>query len=233
MAQKTVTANGNAQIDTAQSKFGGASGLFDGTGDYLTTPADGDWSFSTATDFTIDLWIRIVDTTRDAQRLCTVGAAGTNTLTTMFRYRDVGGGDFQRQINFGGAVNDAFWNVAAVNNTWHHVAVVRSGSTITGYFDGTSVGTATNESLGDATGTLYIGQNSGAGANNFDGWMDEYRISKGVARWTTNFTPPTTEYTADAQTVLLLHMNGTDGSTTFTDDSTSIALTNHFLLTGI
>lgn len=53
----TVTANGNAQIDTAQSKFGNASGLFDGTGDYLTIPDHADWNFGTG-NFTIDAWIR-------------------------------------------------------------------------------------------------------------------------------------------------------------------------------
>src|SRR3990167_5305793 len=54
---KTMTAVGNAQIDTAQSKFGGASGLFDGTGDWLTTPDSTDWDLGTG-DFTIDFWIR-------------------------------------------------------------------------------------------------------------------------------------------------------------------------------
>ena len=53
----TVTANGNAQIDTDQSKFGGASGLFDGTGDYLSIPDSADWDFGTG-DWTIDFLIR-------------------------------------------------------------------------------------------------------------------------------------------------------------------------------
>jgi len=53
----TVTAYGNAQIDTAQSKFGGASGLFDGAGDYLSTPDSEDWNFGSG-DFTIDFWVR-------------------------------------------------------------------------------------------------------------------------------------------------------------------------------
>ena len=53
---KAVTANGNAQIDTAQKKFGAASGLFDGTGDYLTLANSNDWSFGSG-DFTIDFWV--------------------------------------------------------------------------------------------------------------------------------------------------------------------------------
>src|SRR3990167_7740340 len=54
---KTVTANGNAQIDTAQSKFGGAAALFDGAGDYLTVSGSADWDLGTG-DFTIDFWFR-------------------------------------------------------------------------------------------------------------------------------------------------------------------------------
>ena len=54
---KIVTANGNARITTGQSEFGGASGLFDGSGDYLSTPDSADWYFGTG-DFTIDFWVR-------------------------------------------------------------------------------------------------------------------------------------------------------------------------------
>ncbi len=54
---RSVTANGNAQISTSQYKFGGASGYFDGSGDYLTVPDSSDWTFGTG-DFTIDLWVR-------------------------------------------------------------------------------------------------------------------------------------------------------------------------------
>src|SRR5690606_29617491 len=56
-AAKTWTANGNAQIDTAQSKFGAASGLFDGTGDYITTPDHNDFTLGSS-DFTIDFWAK-------------------------------------------------------------------------------------------------------------------------------------------------------------------------------
>ena len=62
---------------------------------------------------------------------------------------------------------------------------------------------------------------NGFTGRSFDGWLDGIRITKGAARWTANFTPPTEaeEHTYDANNELLLHCNGTDGSTTFTDDS--------------
>ncbi|MEJ0012775.1 MAG: hypothetical protein WDM94_09155 [Bauldia sp.] len=53
---RTITANGNAQVDTAQAKFGGASALFDGAGDYLTVPASADFNFGTG-DFTVETLI--------------------------------------------------------------------------------------------------------------------------------------------------------------------------------
>ena len=59
-----------------------------------------------------------------------------------------------------------------------------------------------------------------------DGWMDEVRLSKGVARWTSDFTPPEEEYTTDLDTKLLLHMNGTDGSAGFVDSSQASAITD-------
>ena len=55
LTPKTRTANGDAQIDTADSKFSGASGLFDGTDDYITTPDSADFVLGSE-DFTIDLW---------------------------------------------------------------------------------------------------------------------------------------------------------------------------------
>src|SRR3990167_7227024 len=63
ISSHVTTANGNAQIDTAQSKFGGASGLFDGTGDYLSVPNSDDWDFGTG-DFTVDMWLRFNDITQ-------------------------------------------------------------------------------------------------------------------------------------------------------------------------
>jgi len=85
--------------------------------------------------------------------------------------------------------------------------------------DGTQVGTTLTDTdpMPDLGATLRIG--TYAGATQFlNGWLDEFRVSKGVARWTSNFTPPTSAHVADSSTVLLLHMDGADGSTTFTDD---------------
>jgi len=217
---KTVTAYGNAQIDTAQSKFGGASGLFDGADDYLATPDSNDWYFGTG-DFTIDFWIRF-----NALPTVNTGMATWwqqtdasnyqclyfwNTAGTYYLYwRVISGGAVIVQMNP---------SVTITTGTWYHFAVVRSGNNWYLFQGGSQISTVTDtDAVGDYTGSLFIGCDAASG-NDFNGWLDEYRVSKGIARWTSNFTPPSEAYSTDSYTKLLLHMNGTDGSTTFIDDS--------------
>jgi len=81
------------------------------------------------------------------------------------------------------------------------------------------LGTGTDsDTYPDIAASFYIGGDPVAGVY-LNGWIDEFRVSKGVARWTSNFSPPTSTHVADSSTVLLLHMDGADGSTTFTDDA--------------
>ena len=75
-------------------------------------------------------------------------------------------------------------------------------------------------SIYDSKDQLYIG--SRGNEEHFNGWLDEIRISKGIARWTTNFTPSSSEYSTDTYTKLLLHCNGSMGSTNFPDDSENL-----------
>jgi hypothetical protein len=77
-------------------------------------------------------------------------------------------------------------------------------------------------SIFNSTGLLRVGSRDPATGSPlyFNGWIDEVRISKGIARWTSNFTPPTAPYSVDdPNTVLVLHADGADASTTFTDSS--------------
>ncbi len=221
----TWTAHGNAQIDTAQSVFGGASGLFDGTGDYIDTPDSEDHE-PAAGDFTLDLRVRFNSVTG---------------LQTLFgRRTDVEG----NQKDFFGAYYDAAThrlNFAAVVNEvgkgtyycpwtpstgiWYHLAFVRSGSNFYIFINGVSQtlteGAAINSNnlTFSLTGEkLTVGRYGNWNDYYFNGWIDEFRFSKGIARWTANFTPPGAPYGSDF-VVSLLHMNGTDGSTTFTDDA--------------
>lgn len=188
---KSWTANGNAQIDTAQSKFGGASGLFDGT-DSVSSVDSADWDFGTA-DFSIDFWVRFNalpasgsaenfvwrDRTAGGQmiRVTVINVAGTYTL----------------RAALDNVAKNQTWSSPSTG-TWYHIAITRSGTSLYHFIDGTQVGSTltSSENIADTT-ALNVGGN-GTSAEGVNGWLDEVRISKGIARWTANFTPPTTAY---------------------------------------
>lgn len=190
----TVTAVGNAQIDTAQSKFGGASGLFDGTGDYLSIPDSDDWYFGTG-DFTIDFWVRFSSSgLTNEQQLCGQHIDSSN----YWIFEKTGAGNDRLQIIFqlGGVIKGNYimtsaWTPSA--DTWYHLAVVRTSTTAKIFVNGVSQtltesnAFSTND-VGNISSTFRIGAGYTT-SELFNGWLDELRISKGIARWTSNFTP--------------------------------------------
>lgn len=207
-----MTANGDVQVDTAQSKFGGASSLFDGSGDYISTSDDTDWDFTT-TDATIDFWIRVnVMPPSSTDGLISQQAINADGNWMIYLY-STGSFAVGRQ-----GINEIQSATGLITTgTWYHIAIVRINSTSTTkiFLDGVEKGSATTGVWNNSTQELKIGRNSDG---DFDGWIDEIRISN-VARWTANFTPPTSAYTTDVNTKLLLHSDGADGSTVFTDAS--------------
>ena len=124
---------------------------------------------------------------------------------------------FAYQSNNGWVFELDFTNTFRANE-WYHVAVSRDGSNdIRGFVNGTQVGTTQNNSTSMVTTEgLWVGGGYNSTARILDGYMDEIRISN-TARYTANFTPDTTEFSSDANTMLLIHSNTTMGSTTFTD----------------
>jgi hypothetical protein len=184
LTPKTMTAFGNAQITTAQSKFSGASGVFDGTGDYLTTPASADFSFGTG-NFTVDFWVRKNGTQSAA------GIVGTRNAATSTNWSLEVLSDKVWVVRDNIAVFGAANSLS--NLTWTHVALVRFGNTLTLYQDGVSQGSVsvTGQTWNSGDGVLVVGRNqSDVNANYLNGWLDEMRITKGVALWTSGFTPP-------------------------------------------
>lgn len=228
---KTVTVNGNAQIDTAQSKFGGASGLFDGNGDYLSVEDSDDWAFGTD-DFTIDFWVRFnsLDAVNNNDIPGFIGQGGSQTdRNNIAMY----GGTvymFFKDSNTVRGYYSAAWSPSI--NTWYHLAFVRANSETTKgliFIDGVkqtvteSTAFGTN-SVGNIAQPLTVGDFFDGDYHFYlNGWMDEIRVSKGIARWTANFTPSASAYTSDVYTKLLLHCDGSDASTTFTDSSANLS----------
>jgi hypothetical protein len=198
---KTVTAVGNAQISTAQSKFGGASLLFDGNGDYLTIPDSTNWNLPN--DFTIEAWVYLT-----AYSASYAGSFGAAVISQYFfpatgpdagwQLRINGTASSYTTINVYTGRTDLNFATTVSLNAWTHVAVTRSGSSIRAFVNGTQAGsTITNSDAFTESGTrsLWIGGINDATYKFWlPGYIDDLRITKGVARYTANFTPPTAPF---------------------------------------
>ena len=174
---------GNAQLSTAVKKYGNASMYFDGTGDYLKIPYSPSFNFGTG-NFTVEGWIYLNSLASSYYVM-----AGTYTTGTTDEWLiQISNGN---TIRFLTSVGTSFYSATITTSTWYHIAAVRNESTITLYVNGTSVGSYTNSnSIGSVSKVLYIGvQNISTWPMN--GYIDDLRITKGYARYTTTFTPPT------------------------------------------
>ncbi|MBI1977275.1 MAG: hypothetical protein HYS55_00820, partial [Candidatus Omnitrophica bacterium] len=192
-----VTFYDNAQIDTTQSQFGGASARFDGSGDYLSLPDSDDWDFGTG-DFTIDFWVMFNSTGGE------IALVSRNVDGILIRKSSAG--KLQAYVN-GNDVGDGTGDWNPSTGQWYHVAVVRAGTTGKTFVDGIQIGGDSTNSV-DVQGTtgIRIGMRTDD-VGPLNGWMDELRISKGTAWYTTNFPLPTSEYPSDTNTKLLLHFD--------------------------
>lgn len=230
----TITVNGDAQISTTQSKFGGASMNFDGSGDYLTAPVDSSFEFGTG-DFTVECWLYLTNNT-GTQPIILLGngaSGGPSTISYSAWYLFYLSGTGLRFYQYNGTETFYTFSTTLSTNTWYHIAVSRSGASLRCFVDGTQVGSTATTSLSYNrinNDNLHIGRVlSGSNSSTIyylNGYLDDLRITKGVARYTANFTPPAAGFSTLTpaepyfyNNSLLLHGDGTNGSTTFTDDS--------------
>ena len=219
-ASRSLIAIGNAQVDTAQSKFGGSALLLDGTGDYVMSPAGTQWDFGTGS-FTIEFWIRfnVINTLYvpialrpgsgigNGEWWCEIEAASNKMY---WGFKNQAGTQFYVAFPFGAT--------AFATGQFYHIALVNNAGTAQLYINGTAQGSSTafSGSFGNSVSDLWVG--AGAGGYSLNGWIDEVRISNS-ARYTTTFTPSTTAFVNDANTLLLMHCDGTDATTVFRDDN--------------
>jgi len=181
---KTVTSNNGAAISTVQSKFGGASGFFDGTNDYLTLASD--TAFGTGTgNFTIEFWMYPVSVASGWVFDNRTGGAAQSVI-----------GYFSAAGSFtftGGIITTGVTKTSVTANSWYHIACVRSSGTAYLFVNGISAGTDTVVGSANSSNPFTIGSKYD-GTNAFNGYIDDFRYTKGVARYTGNFTPPSTQF---------------------------------------
>lgn len=200
-AANAITRTGNTVYSTAQAKFGGSSVYFDGTDDNLRIGAlnDADFDFGSS-DFTIELYVR-PNGTAGGSPISYIGgpsaaegwALRTSTNLTFYTYDN----------NQNPTVQISGGTIAA--NTWYHIAITRSGTTLTGYIDGLQAFSTTINgnlhTMGNLDKYLQLGeQYYSSGADDWGGYISHVRITKGVAR-------PATEF-AHAAHNLLGHLRG-------------------------
>ena len=178
----TVTANGNAQISTAQSKWGGASGSFDGSGDYLDL-TDAGSVLTLSADFTLELWAYFNSLSGIQVIAQSVWGHGSGALALWHHV------DYSNKLSLWvESYNTSAPLIAGTTtlsvNTWYHIAVTRSGNNWALFLNGSSEGTATSSAavtrpikrvgayVDPSNTTLYF----------LNAYTDDLRITKGVSR---------------------------------------------------
>jgi hypothetical protein len=178
---------GNAQIDTTTKKFGTGSMEFDGTTDYVVQPTSENYGYGTG-NFTIEFWLRLNATTVQTIVSNLTAANSTNPhiyISTTIRYYT--------------ANADRITGASLSTGQWYHIAVCRGSGSTRLFVNGTQSGsTYTDSNNYGATAPLGIGTYWSAGSpfttSTLNGFIDDLRITKGVARYTANFTPPTAAF---------------------------------------
>lgn len=184
----TWTPNGDAQIDTAVFKYGNASGLFDGTDDYLTAASPAGFDFGTG-DFTLDGWVYLNSTSTNWLASAINGTTSGSGWALSARHASFS--NVIRFFNYNGSVG---YNgtTAVTTGAWHHVAWSRVNGTLRGFLDGGLEYTGSVTSNFTAPTRARIGASPQSTGFNITAAcnVDEWRATKGVGRYIAPFTPP-------------------------------------------
>lgn len=195
LAKPSRTWTGVGAGYTASSKFGAAALNCGAAAGYVTTPDDADFTVGSG-DFTVDFWFNV--------------QGGVSTASRML-FGQVDSGNFASNVSYNGQLSSTDHLTFAANqgstaititaggtittSGWHHYAGVRTGGTLALFLDGVLQGTAAiSGAINDSAYSLSIGRNGDAAGVMWNGFIDEFRLSVGIARWTSNFTPPTGPY---------------------------------------
>ena len=176
-AHGNATVTGDAQVDTAQKKWGTGSLMLDGTDSiYYGDSADWDVYASNSDDWTIDLWVKTTDYTSAADcNLLMQYQNATNRWHFFFHTGPAVGRGFRAYIT----ISDVGYGMLSITNpitddNWHHVSWIKVSDEYGIYVDGTQVNYVQMSTTGNLSGNLYIGGDQNGGQ--FDGWLDEIRI---------------------------------------------------------
>jgi hypothetical protein len=215
----TITPTGNARISTTQVKFGTGSYTSNSLSGFVRVTPFSNFAFGTK-DFTIEFWYYPTSIT-------------TSSSVLGFRPQNGDGAYVSILASFGTTGTIALYSSAATRlvtatnaltlNQWNSVALVRSSAVTKIYINGNQSGTNYADTTNYLSGGFLIGANDflQTGALPVTGFLDEIRVSN-IARYTANYTPATQPFLTDANTLFLMHCDGANNSTTFTDSTSSL-----------
>jgi len=192
---KSLTLNGDVKSSTTQSKYLTSSMYFDGTGDSLTfgTASDYVWLHNKTTDYTIEFWMYAPSDVTTRQ--CILETAATTTSSGIMV--DITSGTARLNIyrSVSSSLTTSQSSSASISTgQWHHVAFSVTTSDVKTFVDGTLEATTSWSLAGSSAnsqGSLSIGGSELGSVTDFTGYLSDVRITKGLARYTANFTPPT------------------------------------------
>jgi hypothetical protein len=186
---KTITAGGGAQISTSSAKYGTGSASFptaSSTANFLSIPSSADFGFGTG-EFTIEAWIYIRGYGGAYSAIVDIRNTGSGAGSVLFYYDNAGRIGYYSNGSLGTTSTVAL-------NTWAHVALVRDSSLQTTiYIDGVASASFSDTSTKNSN-QCYIGRVYDSAHAGVYGYIDDLRITKGVARYTAAFTPPSAAF---------------------------------------
>lgn len=195
-SKNTLQTIADSTVSIGQSKFGGSSMFFDGTGDYLILPYGNQILEFGSGSYTVEFWLYAQATTGSST---VIGKGNPTSLSAEMWSIEFQSNQLQHYVC---AYSSASPICAATGitwvNTWHHVAVVRNGNTWTMYVDGIAQATTTTGSYTitqtAASNPSYVGTGAYSTGRTFTGYIDDLRVTKGIARYTANFSVPTSPF---------------------------------------
>jgi hypothetical protein len=191
-----LTPVGNASTSTAQTKFADTAMYFDGTGDWLFSPYNEAYDFGSG-NWTIEGWVNFNGTPGTGNSSYAIASKWDAPSAKAFVIRLTSSTGTKAQIlcSSDGAANIIGTGTTALSSgTWYHIAAVQNNGTVTLYVDGTSEATISVASVHSNTADLYVGaslSDQSSPTQPFDGYLENFQILRGVAKYTANFTPPT------------------------------------------
>jgi hypothetical protein len=176
---------GNAQLSTAVKKYNNASMSFDGTGDYLSIPSSPNLNFGTG-DFTIESWLYPTSISATASYIFDQRTADSQNVLLVYILPER---TIEIYVNGGVVVSGG----TIALNSWSHFAITRASNSLKMFLNGTQIGSTYSLTNTLITAPMYIGTRYN-GTQYFNGYMDDFRVTKGYARYTSNFTAPTSAF---------------------------------------